>query len=170
MIDIVRIPEGRKAVLIGPEGRTKRSIEEQTRTKLTVRDGVTIEGQDGLDVYTAAQVVKAIGRGFAPEQAFLLLDEEAQLHVITLREHSERMRKTMTARLVGSGGRAKKLIEKYTGCAMAVYGKTVALIGTPAQLRSAAEAVDAILNGRSHSFVFHGLEKRAKEKDPLGED
>ncbi len=167
--DVVRIPEGRKAALIGPEGRTKRSIEEQTRTKLAVGDGVQVEGEDGLDVYTAVQIVKAIGRGFSPEQALLLTDEDAQLHVITLRQHSERKRRVMIARLVGSGGRAKKAIEQYTGCAMVVQGKTVALIGSSGQLREAAEAVDAILSGRSHGFVYHRLERAAKEKNPLSE-
>ena len=47
MLDVVRIPEGRKAALIGPQGRTKRSIEEHTRTKLTIVEGVQIEGEDG---------------------------------------------------------------------------------------------------------------------------
>ena|SRR3989338_3755689 len=167
MRDVVRIPEERKAVLIGPEGRTKRSIEEQTRTKLMVGDGVQVDGADGLDVYVAGQIVKAIGRGFSPEQALLLLDGDAQLHIITLRQHSENKRRVMVARLVGSNGRAKKLIEQYSGCALAIQGKTVALIGSSGQLREAAGAVDAILNGRSHGFVYHRLERAAKEKNPL---
>ena len=45
MIDIVRIPDERKSILIGKDGSVKKSLEDRTKTKINVLDDVEISGE-----------------------------------------------------------------------------------------------------------------------------
>ena len=74
-----KIPKERIAVLIGKDGITKKHIESATKIKLKIdsKEGdVFLEGEDALGLYSAREVVKAIGRGFNPEIALLLLKQD----------------------------------------------------------------------------------------------
>ena len=70
MIETVMIPDERKSVLIGKDGSVKKQIENATSTKITIGDGVVIEGE-GLDVIKTQQIIKAIGRGFSSDNSLL---------------------------------------------------------------------------------------------------
>ena len=84
MIKNIKIPEERLPVLIGKNGMTKRSIQRKTKTKIDAsEEEVIIEGES-IGVLDAESIIKAIGRGFSPEHARLLLDEENTLVVIDL--------------------------------------------------------------------------------------
>ena len=98
MFKSVKIPEERLAVLIGERGATKRLIQKKTKTKITVGEEIIIEG-DALDVLTAESIVKAIGRGFSPPSALILLDEEKCLEIISLPD-SEKASKRICSRLM----------------------------------------------------------------------
>ena len=66
----VKIPKERVAVLIGIKGETKRQIEQATQVKMDIdseEGDVVITGDDGLALFSAREVIKAIGRGFNPE-------------------------------------------------------------------------------------------------------
>ena len=72
----LKIPKERIAVLIGKEGKTKKDIEKATKTTLEIDSNecdIFIKGTDGLNIYTAKEIITAIGRGFNPETALLLL-------------------------------------------------------------------------------------------------
>jgi len=72
----LKIPKERVAVLIGKSGETKKEIEKATKTHIEVdsKEGdIFIKANDGLAIYTAKEVITAIGRGFNPEIALLLL-------------------------------------------------------------------------------------------------
>jgi ribosomal RNA assembly protein len=159
MQEVVRIPEERKAVLIGRDGAVKREIEEKTGTRLRIADDVAIDG-DALDVLKAAEVVKAVGRGFSPQNALLLLKEEYELLVISLPGRDKPLRRLL-ARLIGTHGRTRRNIEEMSGAHVAVYGKTISMIGTYGQVSLAGQAVELLLSGKSHSYVY-GRMKRAK--------
>jgi ribosomal RNA assembly protein len=74
-------------------------------------------------------------------------------------EHLVRLR----ARVIGSNGKTRRLIEELTGSTMSVYGSTVGLIGQPEQVDVARRAVDMILRGSEHATVYRFLERsRAK--------
>ena len=75
----LRIPKERVAVLIGKKGETKRLIEHETKTKIQVNSEegtVSLGGEDALLLYLAREIVRAIGRGFNPEVALLLLKQD----------------------------------------------------------------------------------------------
>lgn len=161
MIVTVMIPEERKSVLIGKEGSVKKLLEEKTKTKITIELDVSIEGES-LNALKAQQIVKAIGRGFSPEKAFMLLDDEYQLNVISLSGESPNTIKRLFARVIGRQGKTRRKIEQCTGALVSVYGKTVSVIGKSSGLEAATRAIEQILEGRSHGYVYKRLEYARK--------
>ena len=77
--ELIKIPEDRIAVLVGTKGVTKRKIQKLSDTKITVNSEegeVKVEGDDSLKVLMARDIVKAVGRGFNPEIAVKLLEDD----------------------------------------------------------------------------------------------
>ena len=165
MIETVMIPDERKSVLIGKDGSVKKQIENATSTKITIGDGVVIEGE-GLDVIKTQQIIKAIGRGFSSDNSLLLLDDEYQLVVISLTGETPNTIKRLFARVIGKDGRTRRKIEHSTRTLISVYGKTVSIIGKGKELQTAKNAVEQILQGRSHGYVYKrlGYAEAKKEK------
>lgn len=174
----VRIPDDRIGVVIGTQGATKRTLEERTGTAISIdpEEGEVeiasrVEG-DPTGVLTARDVVLALGRGFSPPRAFRLLKEGVYLGVLDIKQISGKREKAaiwrIRSRVIGERGRARTRIEELSGCAVSVYGSTVALIGDEKQLARATRAVQLLLRGSEHSAVFHLL-ARLREEDLAGE-
>lgn len=157
MIKIVKIPKERLGVLIGKKGQIKKQLEKKTSTKITVEEeGIEITGEYESVVKTE-QVIKAIGRGFSPEKAFLLLNENYILYIVTLRGKTSKHIKRLLGRVIGREGKVRKRIEESTGCYISVFGKTVSIIGEYENIKKAVHAVEFLLEGKSHSYVFKFL-------------
>lgn len=157
----VKIPEERVAVLIGEEGSTKEKFEDLTGCSMEIEDNIArIEG-DPLDEMNAQKVVKAIGRGFAPEKAFRLVERDVALHLIDINDFAttSNSRERLKGRVIGRDGEARRHIEKMTEIDMSVYGKTIAMIGKAENIQVAQQAVTMLLNGSSHSTAYNYLEK-----------
>ena len=165
-----RIPDDRIGVLIGPGGETKRTLEERTGARIEIEpeDGeIRVSSPDDADPGGAMQArdaVIAIGRGFSPLRAFRLLRDDTYLGVIDIKRVSGKRGKAtlwrIRSRLIGENGRARERIEELSGCAVSVYGNTVALIGNERQLDRATRAVELLLRGSEHSTVFHMLARQ----------
>ncbi len=160
MIEEVNIPDERKGVLIGRDGSVRAELERQSRTRITITEGVVIEGNDPLMVMGAAEVVRAVGRGFSPDKAMLLLRDDYELRVVSLQGESEKAVKRLMARVIGRKGATRGILEHDTNCLISVYGKTVAIIGRSDGVPAAEEAVEDLLKGRSHSYVYAKLRKK----------
>ncbi len=160
MMEIMRIPDERKGVLIGKNGSVKDRIEERTGTEIRVNDGVEIEGDDAVRVMTAKDIITAIGRGFSPSKALRLLDESFRLIVISLGNETKNTRERLFSRIIGTKGKAKRIIEKHTKTQICIYGKTVSVIGEWDSAERAKEAIECLLEGKPHSFVYRMLEER----------
>jgi len=158
MIEEIRIPEQRKGVLIGKNGSVKRALENKTHTKISVNDFVEIEGEV-LDVLKAIEVVKAIGRGFPPEKAFKLLDEEFRLVVISLGDKTEKHMRRVFSRVIGKGGKCRRNIEMLTDTDIRVYGKTISIIGKWENVEKASKAINMLIEGKTHAYVYRCLER-----------
>ncbi|MDI6718662.1 MAG: KH domain-containing protein [Methanomicrobiales archaeon] len=164
----LKIPPDRVGALIGKNGATKRFIEEQTETTIGVdsKEGlVTVQGENIEGVIAAADVAKAIGRGFSPERAFQLLDEDMMLEVIDLSNaaDSPQQLERVRGRVIGRAGRSREQIEDMTGTQISIYGKTVSIIGLPEQIRIARTAIEMLLSGVPHETVFSFLDKKRRE-------
>jgi ribosomal RNA assembly protein len=169
MMQEVKMSGNRIGVLIGKAGRTKKELEAKTKTTISIdsKEGaVRLEGEDTPLVLRGIEVVQAINRGFSPERAFVLLDDEdLLLDVIDLSglTDSPRQMDRLRGRIIGKDGRSREQIENMTDCEISVFGKTVALIGLPEQLKVARNAIDMLIQGLPHEVVYAYLERKRRE-------
>ena len=170
----VKIPKDRIGALIGPDGRVKERIEKKLRIEIGVDSetgDVTLtlspNAEDPSVLFRAKELVTAIGRGFAPERAFRLLqDDEALLEVIDLREifgRSSSELERVKGRIIGQEGKTRRIIEELTDAEVSVYGHTVSIIADAEEMDIAREAVKMLLQGRQHSSVYRFLHKKRRE-------
>jgi ribosomal RNA assembly protein len=156
MIRTTKLPDERIAVLIGRAGKTKKYIEKKTNTKIAVEDEVKIEGE-ALDVMTAENIVKAIGRGFSPKNALHLLDEDRTLSINYLPKN-EKILKRLRSRLIGTKGKCRRNLELLTKTKISIYGRTIGIIGTYDNVELAEDAISKLIEGSPHSHVYAYLE------------
>ena len=67
------------------------------------------------------------------------------------------------SRLIGSGGKAREIIERLTSCNLCIYGKTVSIIGEFDKLNIAFRGVEKLLLGSPHGNVYGFLEREMKK-------
>jgi len=163
----IRIPHDRVGVLIGPEGNVKRRIEKAFKVNLVVESesgNVEIilnpDQSDVSVIFTVANIVKAIGRGFSPNRAMMLDNEDYDLAILELDEvvgPSHNAQERIKGRIIGKEGKSRALIEELTETNISVYGGTVAIIGNIEALPTAREAVMMLIRGRFHKTVYNYL-------------
>jgi len=170
----VKIPADRIGALVGPEGKVKSAIEKKLSVSLQVdsQSGdveITLlpSAKDPSVLFRAKEVVTAIGRGFAPNHAFRLLNEEdSVLEIIDLREvvgRSPSDLKRIKGRVIGKEGKTRRIIEELTEANITVYGHTIGIIGEPEQAAIAREAVSMLIRGSLHGTVYRFLHKKRRE-------
>ncbi len=171
-MELVKIPFERVAILVGSNGEVKKRIEKKFKVKLQIsREGdveITCSGDDVYVEWRVKDVVKAIGRGFAPDKAFKLFSEDYYFKLIDLGDlfNSEKDIHRYKGRVIGENGKARVIIEETSGADVCVYGDTVGIIGLLDEVNLAFEAVLALLQGASHQRVFKLLERgRRKMKE-----
>jgi len=163
----IRIPHDRVGVLIGPDGKMKSRIEKTFKVNLDIDGGsgnveivLTIDQPDVSIIFTVSNIIKAIGRGFNPERALLLANEDFDISIIDLEEHvgvSKSAQDRVKGRIIGKEGKSRALIEELTETHMSVYGSTVTLIGNIEALPAATEAVMMLIRGSFHKTVYNYL-------------
>lgn len=163
----VKIPMRRIGVLIGENGETKKKLEEATGVKVEIdseKGEVTIDekqAEDPSNALTVQDIVKAIGRGFSEERAFRLLDDEIFLRMFDVRDFAGKNPKRVRqvrARLIGTGGKTRRLVEELTGVDVSIYGNTIGIIGDVVQLGVAERAVEMLMEGSKHAAVYRFME------------
>jgi ribosomal RNA assembly protein len=161
----LKIPKSRIAMLVGIKGITKRKIEKITNTKLKInsKEGeVEIIGES-LDVYQTEPVIKSIGRGFNPDIALTLLDEDKCFELIEIKEFSGKSKVKLNrikSRLIGTQGKCRKFIENICDVHIRIYGKTVGIMGDIEKVSIARIAIQDILRGAPHGPVYKKLEEK----------
>ena len=137
--DYLKIPQNRVGALIGSNGNIKKSIEKATRTILEIdsNDGTVYispreDMEDPLGVWNANHIVKAIARGFNPEVALKLVSDEIYLEIMKLPLYIGKSKNALArykGRIIGKNGKTREIIMEMAEVDMAIYGKTVSLIG-----------------------------------------
>src|SRR3989338_7643879 len=128
----LKIPKARLAVLIGKNGEIKRGIEKETDTKITIdsKEGdIFVSGSDAIKLYATRELIRAIGRGFNPDVAKLLLKTDYVFDLINLkdfcRNNSDITR--VKGRVIGTEGKCRRFIEEMTETNISVFGNTVSI-------------------------------------------
>ncbi|MEM2238068.1 MAG: KH domain-containing protein [Candidatus Caldarchaeum sp.] len=178
---VVNIPKERVGVLIGEDGSVKAQIERTLGVVLSVnsRDGTVVinlakpveEGGDPTSLFKARDIVTAIGRGFAPDKAFKLAEDGYYLSVIDLTEYVGNNFNHLTrvkARIIGSQGKTRRIIEETCHVDVSIYGDTVSIIGNYNDVRAAEEAVTALINGAPHGTVYRMVNDYARRRKTGG--
>ncbi len=165
LMETVKIPEDRIRAVIGEKGKTKKLLEKECGVRLTVEEtGVIIKG-DPMNEFFAKDVIKAVGRGFSPRDALLIIKKDYHLHIFQLKEilKNKSAIQRMKARVIGEKGKIKKEIESATDSKISVYGNTIAVLSRIDSMEYAKSAVEKILRGAPHSSILFYLRKVKKQ-------
>lgn len=171
----VTIPQDRIGVLIGEGGDTMREIESRADVRLDIdsdNGSVRVEQTgDPVRGLKAPEIVKAIGRGFAPEDALALLADDLMLFDIVDIDAAARNKNDLQrqkGRLIGENGRTRQLMEELTGADVVIYGTTLGIIGQPQQVEAVRSAAEMLLDGAPHGAVYSFLERKRNEMKQQG--
>ncbi len=168
----IRIPKSRIAVVIGPDGAIKRQLEKITNVMISIdsADGLVVlesteDCEDPLAVWKARDIVQAIGRGFSPQHAFSLLDDDVYLRIINLEEfgNTSNQIRRLKGRVIGQGGKTRRNIEELTDTYVAVMGNTISVIGEVETQQVAVNAIVRLLRGAEHSTVNRYLNAQRRQ-------
>ncbi|MFC7201182.1 KH domain-containing protein [Halospeciosus flavus] len=171
MTQHVKIPQDRIGVLIGEGGETLRRIEREAEVRLDVdseNGAVAVEKTgDPLRGMKGPDIVRAIGRGFDPDVALSLLDDDMRMFDLVdidraARNDNDLRRKK--GRLIGENGRTRELVEELTGADVVIYGSTFGIVGDPKQVEIARSAAEMLLDGAPHGSVYSFLERKRAEE------
>ena len=136
-----RVPKDRIAVIIGAKGATSKAIRNAAGCQKFIIDSDTgdIEVEwgepgtyDPVKAMKLPDVVKAIGRGMAPDAAVRLLDDDHFFELVDLRDFvgkRSNQQRRIRARIIGRQGKIRKLIEQLTATQITIYNSTVVLVG-----------------------------------------
>lgn len=167
----VKIPLERVGVVVGTNGEVKKKIEDETGTQLIIDSesgDVTIDdskAQDPILTLKCGDIVKAIGRGFSPERALRLLNDDVFFALFDIRDYAGKTQKhvrRVRSRVIGTKGKTRRLIEELTGVSVSIYGNTVGIIGDSLEMGVATSAIEMLLSGSEHSAVYSFLEKKKR--------
>ena len=163
----IKVPHDRIGAIIGPKGQVKSLIEQLSTATIDIdSENGTVEvipGEDPIQSMRAPDVIQAIARGFNPEKAMILMDDEMiMLETIDLSRSAgtpqEMIR--LKGRIIGKAGKTREIMESMIGVKISVYGKTVSILGTPEQNQIIRTAIEMLIGGATHGQVYGFLEKK----------
>ena len=172
----LKIPRERIGALIGKGGRVKQQIEKRCGVEIEI-DSETgdaiISGSkpvEQIEAFRAVEVITAISRGFSPERAYHLFDDEEvvfqQMDLHDYAGKSPNALERIKGRIIGEGGKARRMIEELSGTYISVYGHTVAFIGNYGEVKRATDAIAMLAKGSMHKSVYTMLQ-RARRRDKI---
>tara|TARA_Y100000034_G_scaffold16116_1_gene17299 strand:+ start:7508 stop:8023 length:516 start_codon:yes stop_codon:yes gene_type:complete len=164
--EVVNIPKDRIAALVGVKGRARKNIETRGYCKINISSSgiITIKAAEANNLLTVKSIIEAIGRGFNPEIAHLLFNEEYVLEILDMSTYTKsRVRlTTLKSRVIGRKGAARRTVEQLTETAITIYGKTVGIIGKAVDVSLAQRAIEMLLEGSHHASVFRWIEDQIR--------
>ncbi len=166
IMEVVKIPAERVGALLGPNGETKKALEKKTKTRMKVSEDGEVEiAGSSAEEFFLKDVVKAIGRGFNPQDAEKLLNENYALEILDMKEFckDEKDLRRIRGRIIGEEGKMKSEIEAATETKISVYGWTVGIIGPHDTVNYAKKAVYKIIDGAQLTTVFNEIARYKKE-------
>ncbi len=152
--------------------KNKTKLEKLLNIKISFSGkNVFLEGS-AIDEYIASNIIEAINLGFTIEQALLLREEEFILEKINIRDVTKRHDlRIIKARIIGTRGKTKSILENLSDCFICLYENSVCLIGRADEIKKAMRALTSLIHGSKQSKVYSYLERqRSREKTRVNED
>lgn len=179
----IKVPGERIGVLIGRKGTVIDRIKQECRVNVEIESesGNVRVGYDSRSLiagnpFKALEIISAIARGFSPERAFKLLNEDFVFQLLDIRDYvgnSQSSMNRLRGRIIGERGKSRRTIEELSGADVSVYGHTVGFIGIFEAIKVAVEAIILLSRGSSHRSVYAMLQnyrrKLKQEKMSLWE-
>jgi ribosomal RNA assembly protein len=172
---VIKVSKDRIGAIVGKKGSVKSEIESKCNVHLDIdgesgdvsigfkNDGLSID----LGIFKASEIITAISKGFSPERAYSLLNDENVLQFIDLREYAGKSINSLDrikSRIIGESGRSRRNLEDITGAYISVYGHFVGFIGNYEETTLAFDSVTMLCKGSSHKSVYHMLEEYRRKK------
>ncbi|MCK5258594.1 MAG: RNA-processing protein [Thermoplasmatales archaeon] len=168
----IKIPMERIAVVIGHNGETKRDLEDKSRVRLEIDSKlgeIAIDDRnvdDPLRVLKLENIILAIGRGFSPEHAVKLLNDNTDLFIFDIHDYVSKKEshvRRLKSRIIGTEGKTKRILEGLTDSYISVYGHTVSIITDFVSMNIAKRAIDKLLSGSKHATVYRFIESNMRQ-------
>ena len=168
----LKIPMDRVAILIGHNGETKDEIEKRSGLKIDIDSKlgeVVIDDhkvEDPLIIIKVENIVKAIGRGFSPQNAFMLFNDDSDFFIFDLYDYVGKKPshiRRLKSRIIGREGKTKRVLEELTDSKISIYGHTISIISDIMKMNILKKSVDMLLTGSKHATVYRFVESQIKE-------
>jgi ribosomal RNA assembly protein len=163
----IKVPHDRIGAIIGPKGQVKSLIEQLSTATIDIdSENGTVEvipGEDPIQSMRAPDVIQAIARGFNPEKAMILMDDEMiMLETIDLSRSAgtpqEMIR--LKGRIIGKAGKTREIMESMIGVKNFRLWKNCKHSGYPEQNQIIRTAIEMLIGGATHGQVYGFLEKK----------
>jgi ribosomal RNA assembly protein len=168
----LKIPMDRVAILIGHNGETKTELEKRSGLKIEIDSklGEVViddhEIDDPLIVIKIENIVKAISRGFSPQNATRLLDNNEDFFIFDLYDYVGKKPshiRRLKSRVIGREGKTKRVLEELTDSKISIYGHTISIISDIFKMNILKKSIDMLLTGSKHATVYRFVEAQIKE-------
>lgn len=128
---------------------------------------IKIDSTNYLNEYLCEKMIEALSLGFNIEDVLKLKDEEIIFKNIILKNLVKAARiNPIKGRIIGTGGKTKRVIEDLTNTSIVIEEHGVGILGYAENVEIASAAVDMIIHGAPHGIVYKYLEKaRSKMKE-----
>lgn len=168
----IRIPLDRIGVLIGQKGETKKDLETISGVKLnidSIQGEIEIDDRNAKDPLISIKIeniIRAIGRGFSPQNAMKLMDDFVDFFIFDLHDYigkKESHLRRIKSRIIGKDGKTKRVLEDLTNSKISIYGHTIAIISDIDRMNILKKSVDMLITGSKHATVYRFVEAQMKE-------
>jgi ribosomal RNA assembly protein len=165
---IVTIPEKRMGFVVGKEGNVKKDIEKYGNVKIKAENSsLTLIGES-LNIMKASEVIKAIGIGFAKEQAFELFQEKNQLFTFDIGKLiPETQSERVIGRIIGESGKVKVYLEEKLELKIFISNEIAAAIGDAMRAQVFREVLEKLMKGATHASVYKHIDRRLAQLENL---
>jgi ribosomal RNA assembly protein len=172
----MKIPKERIGAIIGKGGKVKMQIEKRCGVEIEIDSesgDATISGNkpvEQMEAFRAVEVITAISRGFSPERAYRLFEnEEILFQQMDLHDYAGKSPnglERIKGRIIGEGGKARRMIEELSGAQVSIYGHMVGFIGNFKEVKLATDAIVLLAKGSMHKSVYKMLQD-ARRRDKM---
>ncbi len=164
---VVNVDEDRIGAVIGTKHSVIRRIESALKVRVKVKRGkgevLILSSRENIDnVLKAKMIIEAIANGIPSTYALDALEKaDYILEIINIDDYARGKKdlRRIKSRIIGRGGRIKRIIEDELNVNISIRGKKVAILGKYTNVQAAKDAIISICRGSKHGRVLKKIEE-----------